>query len=527
MTSKRSRIDSAGAAATPSHDTAIAVTRKSVVTSVLWNSFSTLASIPILLVTTILVARILGVSEFGKYALYTLLIPLLVSLADLGIGATIVRRGALAAGNADGSGTLGAVRAGVTWSIVQLPWNVAVGFIVLHTWTAGAVYALAALWNVLFIGCAHYLVMTNQLRVPSLLNLICLPLSSAATIATAVTTHRADLVFGVSAVTSNMLAFVMLFAIPKRFRHSMFQPGRLQLSRSDVSFGLGTMINVQLNALVFSKSELLFFGPARAVGRGRFAASQSIAARATVVTDALIGNLAIGMTSALGKGDDVLRRNVVLVSETVGLLFLVVSPATLAGIAVLSEPLFGSGYSDIAGPAVILGLMSLMQTGAMPLLSLRFAQKSVRPLIIAGIVGAAIDLGLAAVLVPKLGVMGAVIASTLGSLSYIACTVALFRDSRAMAIAHMLRVTGIIAYSGVLAVGLLFLPERLAAALAVPLVIVWTFVGFRLPGIRVTRPEAVDSLSVSLPPALGRILRSPAARWVISLPRQSSKAAET
>ena len=175
MTSKRSRIDSARAAATPSDETAIAVTRKSVVTSVLWNSFSTLASIPILLVTTILVARILGVSEFGKYALYTLLIPLLVSLADLGIGATIVRRGALAAGNADGSGTLGAVRAGVTWSIVQLPWNVAVGFIVLHTWTAGAVYALAALWNVLFIGCAHYLVMTNQLRVPSLLNLICLP----------------------------------------------------------------------------------------------------------------------------------------------------------------------------------------------------------------------------------------------------------------------------------------------------------------------------------------------------------------
>ena len=56
-------------------------------------------------------------------------------------------------------------------------------------------------------------------------------------------------------------------------------------------------------------------------------------------------------------------------------------------------PLFGSGYSDIAGPAVILGLMSLMQTGATPLLSLRFAQKSVRPLIIAGIVGASVDLG--------------------------------------------------------------------------------------------------------------------------------------
>ena len=95
-------------------------------------------------------------------------------------------------------------------------------------------------------------------------------------------------------------------------RRAIFQPGRMRLSRGDVSFGLGTIINVQLNALVFSKSELLFFGSAARLGRGEFAASQSIAARVTVVTDALIGNLSYRMTSALGKGDEVLRRNALL-----------------------------------------------------------------------------------------------------------------------------------------------------------------------------------------------------------------------
>jgi O-antigen/teichoic acid export membrane protein len=501
-------------------DQAVAVTRKSVVASVLWNSFSTLLSIPILAATTILTARILGVTGFGSYALYTLLIALFAGIADLGIGSTILRRGALAAGKADETGTITSVRAGVTWALIQLPWNVALGFIVLPSRTAGGLYALSSLWNVLFSGAAHYLLMTNQLRVPSILNLITLPLSAAATLATAATTHNAALVFGVSALTSNALAFTLLFAIPKRLRRSVFLPGRIRLSRSDVSFGIGTTINIQLNTLVFSKSELLFFGSARAAGRGKFAASQSIAARVTVVMDALIGNLSYGLTSALGKGDEVLRRNALLVTDTVALLFLVTSPAALAGISVLSVPLFGSGFSNIAGPAVALGLMSLMQTGATPLLSLRFAQKSVRPLIVAGIVGAFIDLGLGALLVPHLGVTGAVVASILGSLSYLICTVALFKgESRSMASSHMLRVGAIVGYSGVLAVGLLYLPKELGLILAAPLALVWSVVGFRLPLIRLTRPEAVDSLCDSLPTFLGRLLRSSVARLVLSLPR--------
>jgi O-antigen/teichoic acid export membrane protein len=519
VTLRRKRTDSPPAGDEQLADEAVAVTRKSVVSSVLWNSFSSLLGVPILAATTILLARILGVTGFGSYALYTLLIALFGGIADLGIGATILRQGALAAGKADEMGTLGAVRAGVTWALIQLPWNIALGFIILPSRTAGGLFALASLWNVLFSGCAHYLLMTNQLRVPSILNLLTLPLSSAATLATAATTHNASLVFGVSALSSNVLAFILLFAVPKRLRRAVFYPGRMRLSRSDVSFGIGTTINIQLNTLVFSKSELLFFGSARAAGRGQFAASQSIAARVTVVMDALVGNLSYGLTSALGRGDEVLQRNALLVTESVALLFLAVSPAALAGISVLSVPLFGSGFSAIAAPAVALGLMSLIQTGAAPLLSLRFAQKSVRPLIVAGIFGAAIDLGLGALLVPHLGVTGAVVASIFGSLSYLICTVALFRgDTRAMASSHMLRIAAIVGYSGVLAVGLLYLPKELGLILAAPLALVWTVVGFRLPLTRLTRPEAVDSLCDSLPTSLGRILRSSAARWVLSLP---------
>jgi O-antigen/teichoic acid export membrane protein len=506
----------------------VPVTRKSVVTSVLWNSFSTLLSVPILAATTIFLARILGVTGFGRYALYTVLITLFGAIADFGIGATILRQGALAAGGLDEAGTVRAVRAGVTWALVQLPWNVALGFLVLPSRTAGGMYALAALLNVAFIGCAHYLLMMNQLRLPSIVNLLTLPLSSASMLATAATTHSAALVFSVSTLSGNVLAFILVFAIPKRLRHAVFQPGKMLLSRSDISFGIGTTINTQLNNLVFSKSELLFFGSARAAGRGQFAASQSIAARVTVVLDALIGNLSFGLTSALGKGDEVLRRNALLLTDTVGLLFLVVSPVALAGIAVLSVPFFGSGFSNIAAPAVALGLTSLMQTGASPLLSLRFAQKSVRPLIVAGIVGATIDLGLAALLVPSYGVVGAVVASVIGTLSYLVFTVVLFKgEFRAMASSHMIRITAIIGYAGVLAVGLLYVPTKLGLIIALPVAIVWTVLGFRLPLIRLTRPEAVDSLGESLPVAMGRILRSSGARWILALPRRSPLRSDT
>jgi hypothetical protein len=273
-------------------------------------------------------------------------------------------------------------------------------------------------------------------------------------------------------------------------------------------------VNGQLNNLVFSKSEILFFSPAQSADRGRFAAAQTIAGRSTLLVDALLGNLAIAMASALGRGAEVMRRSFRLASESVSLLFIVLAPITLAAVALLTGPVLGHGYQGLAGAATALAAMSLLQSGAAPLLALRFAQKTIGPLIAAGAAGALVDLGIAALLVRHHGVVGAVIANVAGSAIYLGVTVALFTRQtgvRDLAIVHAVKLTALVAYASVLPVLLMALPRTVGLWLGLPLALAWTVIALRLPGLRVSDRVISELATDVLPRRVGRLLLVP---WV-------------
>ena len=494
------------------------MTRKSVLSSSIWSSASTLVSVPFLAGTTIALARILDPAGFGRYALYTFLTAILSAIADFGIGISILRRGAVAAGNADEEATLAAVRAGTTWSMVQIP--VESCRRLSHTADVVDRRDLRCLY------CPHAGIprsfplrdhdepaSTTKLAYPCLgSHQHCRRVSHG------VSTHQADLVFAVSALVSGLPTIPQVFAVPKRLRRTVFLPGKLNVSRADIGFGLGNLINSQLNTFVFSKSELLFFQAKQADARGQFAAIQTIAVRATLVPDALLGPLSFGLAGALGKGQETLRRSFRLSCDAVVMLFTLICPVTLAGIAVLTEPVLGPGYHGITGLALVLTVMSLLQTGATPLLCLRFAERRVRPLIIAGLVATMVDAGGAALLVPHYGVAGAVIASSAGSASYLICTLLLFRSETAImdiALSHTLRVAASIVYSSLPAVALLTMPLHWEYVVALPLVCAWTLGGLRIYARERRGAIATEAVIEALPDTLGKSLRTRPARWLL------------
>jgi len=477
------------------------VSRRTVVVSALWTSAMALVSVPVSAVTTIFLARLLEADAFGRFALYGFLFTTLPGIAELGIGTTIIRRGALAAGSGDEPGLLAAVRAGTTWSLLQLPWSVGLAFLLLPSTTAALLYSAAATASLCALGPSHYLVMTSNLKRASQVRLLVLLLNAGATLATAALTHRADLTFGMSSLSSAVLTFAQVLGVPQEHRRKVFRPGRLSLTRADLGFGLGTLLNGQLTNFVFSRSEVLFFRPTQGVDRGRFAAAQTLAARSTLLVDALLGNVSTALTSAAGRSGTQLRASLELVCEAVSLLLLFVAPMVLAAIAVLAEPLLGDDYSGIAAAGCLLAAISLLQTAASPLLSLRFANGSVRPLLVAGSSGALVNAGAAAALVPADGFRGAVAANALGTATYLAVTVWQFRGDdlewRSLAVRHMRRMSLLVLLACVPAAVLLVLDERLEVLLAAPLALLCSFLLTRLPALPPDR-DAVGTILVAV-----------------------------
>ena len=458
---------------------------------------ATAISVPLLAVTTIGLARLLGVSGFGRFALYGFVLSTVVGFADLGVGTSILRRGALAANDADPHDLLQAVRAGSSWSLLQLPVLVIAGILVLPSWSGRIIYGVAMALSYGFIGPSHFVVMTNDLRLSSLLKIVAISASSALSLSCASFTHRADLTFALGALGITMFTAVQGLAVPKEFRRAVFMPGRLMLTKKDVSFGLGSLLNGQLSTFVFSRSELLFFSSGQSVARGQFAGSQTVAARSTLLLDALLGNAGTALLTASRSGQEDFKRAFASLSQASVALFALYAPLGMVSAAILTAPLLGAAFTNVAGLATVLALMSMLQSAAGPLLNVRFGMGSIRPLLIAGIVGAAADAALAFWLVPPMAASGAGIANVGAGSVYVGLTVLGFRSEGAdwykLATAHMCAMAEILVVAGVAAAIELLVPPTFGFLLALPLIGLAACVALRLPHVRL-EPGTLNGL---------------------------------
>jgi O-antigen/teichoic acid export membrane protein len=367
---------------------------------------------------------------------------------------------------------------------------------------AKIIYALSIILWLGLIGPSHFLVMTSQQRFSSQIRIATNLLNAVATIATAVATHRADITFAVSALTTTMFTGLQVLAVPSRLRRAVFLPAGFRVSRSDALFGVGNVINDQMSNFVFSRSEVVFFTSGMAAARGRFAASQTIGARSTLLPDALLGNISLGLTNAHGRGPDQLRQAFHTTTSAVCALLAIISPLTLAAVSALIVPVLGHSYAGLACPALALSVMSLVQTGCAPLSSLRFAQKAMRPVLIAGATGALVDVVLALLLVHRYGVTGAVISNMIATATFIACTVFLFgrvSGFRGTAVGHLTRVLTTVILGSAPGVALLFASRNLGMEIFLPLALLWTLLLVRLRYLRSDVRVALQLLGEATP----------------------------
>jgi hypothetical protein len=379
----------------------------------------TVLTVPGALAATVLVARVLGPGRFGSFGLISLLVPLGATLSDLGVSMALGRQAAEAVGAQDEGQIERLTQRISAWNAVRLPLTVAIGYVLLaRSPAAWWLFLASRLIIQSTVGPLFFLTVRNLLAGPNLVNVVGVTLGAGAAISTAALTRSPELTFGVQAFFIAAPSLGLWFFIPGRARGAVlrlrnpFGPG------TNYRFGFLAFWTGYLYSVLFTRTELVFF-PVGAAGRGVFTAASGLAQRMTLLLDSVFATLPAGLAAVGGASGDLMTAGLVRSLRVTQTLVGASGPPLIGVTVLVATPLFGRGYTNLEFPILCLAAVSLAQSSVQPLLAWRYATQGASRVLPAAALAVALDLGLAALLVPRLGLAGAVIASVAGSICFV------------------------------------------------------------------------------------------------------------
>ncbi len=399
--------------------------------------------------STIIVARALGTSKFGLYTYWIFLLILIAGLSDLGVntrGTNILVR-AWASGETKTVAAemrrmlrLNVARAlilGVGTTVVFRAHPAAAALIT----TAVMLRAVSAVFSISLVARRRY----RALAMSSIGTTIA---QSIATSWVAVATHDAALTVAVF-VVGQLIDVAVAFALaPWPLLRKASQPAtrlqRLQLRTLLAFYSLGLC-----QLVIFGRSEsLVLHQTDQAVALGLFAIATTLAARATLLTDALYSALVPSLGAASTRDHEGAARAYSTALRFSSLLVLLTALVLGPAIVVVGPVVLGaSGGAVRVATAVILG-GSLLQTFVYPLTAIASLEMQRRAVAFPALVGAVLDIGAALILIPGHGLSGAAVASLIGALGFAFgfCTIVRLRGPTVQTLrAQLLRVITMIA----------------------------------------------------------------------------------
>jgi O-antigen/teichoic acid export membrane protein len=368
--------------------------------------------------STIIVARTLGAASFGQFTYWVFVMGLVAGLSEFGVNT----RGVSVLARAWPAGDTALFRA-ETWRMLRfgvlraLMLGVA-SLIVFrgHPLTAALVAAVTMLRAVGVF--SFSLVAQRRFRLLTRTSVAVTLAQSIGTSWVAIATHNPALTVGVF-FAGQLIDIAVGFAFAPWSLLLRRSKPRVRLPRLELRTLLAFYLLGVCQLVIFGKSETLFLHyTGQAIALGFFAIATTLAARATLLTDALYSALVPSIGAAANRDPEgagraystALRFSSILVLLTA----LVLGPA----IVVVGPLILGaSGGTVRVATALTLG-GSLLQTFIYPLTAIAAVEMQRSAVALPALLGALFDIVGAIVLVPSYGLTGAAIASLLGALGF-------------------------------------------------------------------------------------------------------------
>ncbi len=387
------------------------------VRGVTWTVINVAISLPVAFLVNLVVARVLGVVDFGRLAYLTVVMDVVSGIVMLGVSPALVQFGAKAhaAGRRDEvAGLLSKVQ-GFRLLVAAPILTVLVLVLVsdVDPWFKVLAVAFGVILPAALDGAPAGLVIENKTAAGAKVVLLSSLLTQAAVLAAVLVVPRADVVWAVRLILLSVTVLLALVPLATAYRRAVLRP---RLPRGFPAgfwrFALPAGAYTLLSSLVVSRTEvvaLTWLSDAASVGL--FALAFGLAGHLFAPAQAVIGPLvpaisglrevhAASVSAAFG-------RSVRGTSTVVALLMGVGLPV----VALLVPAFYGPSYEGVPPILIALGVANGFLIVGAPVGAFVMARLSGFKVFAASLVALAVDVALALTLIPVWGVWGAVVAN--------------------------------------------------------------------------------------------------------------------
>jgi O-antigen/teichoic acid export membrane protein len=374
---------------------------------------STLATLSFTITGIVAAARILGPGQYGRYVVLGFLIPLGSQVLDFGLSGAVVWH----AGR--GSLTRRVEMRSMISSYTTLQYIKIVPLGILSFLIGGRSSTALALAGVVAVatlaGPGALALNADRLFARQALIASILGATSAILVVLAALAYHDYRWSAVGYWAGQSIAYPIRLAFcPRDLRRAITIPGRLVLRASDYWFALSIWASGFFTQWIYGRSEILFFRKGRQeTDRGRYGVTTAVAARATILSDALFATLDVSMLALSETAPERIHEALGRALRLSALLSITTAVIVMPGAAMLAGPIFGRQYGDLRVATIALLVASILQTFGTVSLVWVAVRRDRRSLLVPGALGVVVDVGLSLWLVPKVGLYGAVVANLL------------------------------------------------------------------------------------------------------------------
>jgi O-antigen/teichoic acid export membrane protein len=380
-----------------------------------WTLVNTVISLPVAFLANAVVARSLGVADFGRLAVLTVVLTWVAQLTDLGVGDATVRFGAMAHAQGDARSVdvlLG--RALGYRLLVQLPLLTVAIIVVLTDQPLGivAVAVLSVLVPMLFGGGTQALTIESRTDTAARLGLLANLLTQLGAVLAALFVTSAAAVWGARNLAGALVVPLALLVLARHRRRALLRPRDPRAnSRAFWSFAVHTWATGLLAVVVLSRSEVVLLGWwVGAEAAGVFALATGVAAYLVGPVSSVVNPIvpaAAGLVAAAPERlVEAFDRTMRVTGAMAGLVVAAGTPALVP----LIVPVFGEEYTPavpFVPVAVAAATVAVLGIPAQVFLRSRGLAPAVLRLTAWA---AGVDVVLAVVLIPTVGTWGAMAA---------------------------------------------------------------------------------------------------------------------
>lgn len=393
------------------------------VQGVSWTLIHTVVSIPVAFIGTLIVARVLGVVDFGRLAYLTTVMEIVTAVLTAGLGTALVQFGA----RRHATSRYGEVEHLLAISqgfrlVFFAPLLVIAMLFVVDVPTP--LMVIAIFFGVLLPGylgeASSGLAIENKTASDAKIAMVSNLVIQVAVVVTVLIMRQADAVWATRIAAAGLATGLALIPLRASYRRAVLRP---KLPRRFPTgfwrFAIPTGLSLLIAQLVISRTEVVLLEAlSTPAAVGIYALAFGVAGNVFAPARAFTGPLIPALSSLSETTDRATMgrafARTLRASSTVSSLLIAVG---IPAIAVLVPVLYGSDFSGAALPVVVLGCAGGIAVASTPVMAFTLARQSARHLLVVNIVALIVNVSAAFLLIPPLGIWGAVLANIAGVLT--------------------------------------------------------------------------------------------------------------